>query len=161
MMMKNTYELNKLGSVKQNDKGFYIEIDPKYQKALTNIEGFSHLNVVWWANESDQADYRQVLVTKKPYTKGPDELGIFATRSPYRPNPICVSIVQVLGIDDNKIYVPYIDAFVDTPVVDIKPYHNCTDKLREVSVPNWCAHWPSSYEASATFDWSAEFEFES
>lgn len=159
--MNKSIELKTLGSVQSNKRGFFIEIDSKYQKALTNIEGFSHLIVIWWANESDTEEYREAIISKKPYTKGPDKLGIFATRSPFRPNPICISIVQVLGIEDNKIYVPYIDAFVNTPVVDIKPYHNCTDKLTHVEVPNWCSHWPSCYEDSATFDWESEFTFKS
>ncbi len=69
--------------------------------------------------------------------------------------------MYIVSTWENKIYVPYIDAFVDTPIVDIKPYHTCTDKVAGVSVPKWCEHWPSSYEDSGTFDWSAEFEFES
>jgi len=156
--MTKKYEVKALGSVKQDEKGFFIEIDKEYQKALLNIDGFSHLNVFWWATEFDDETYRSYNVSEKPYKKGPDQLGMFATRSPIRPNPICLSIVQVLFIDDNKIYVPYIDAYVDTPIIDIKPYHVCTDKVEKAQVPKWCAHWPKCYEDSGQFDWESEFE---
>ena len=156
--MTKTYEVKTLGSVKQDEKGFFLEIDKEYQKALLNIEGFSHLNVLWWATEFDDETYRSFTVSKKPYKKGPDQLGMFATRSPIRPNPICLSIVQVLFIEENKVYVPYIDAYVDTPIIDIKPYHMCTDKLEQAQVPKWCQHWPKCYEDSGQFDWESEFE---
>lgn len=156
--MTKKYEVKALGSVKQDEKGFFIEIDKEYQKALLNIDGFSHLNVFWWATEFDDETYRSYTISEKPYKKGPDQLGMFATRSPIRPNPICLSIVQVLFIEENKVYVPYIDAYIDTPIIDIKPYHVCTDKLENAQVPKWCQHWPKCYEDSGQFDWESEFE---
>lgn len=86
-------------------------------------------------------------------------MGVFATRSPVRPNPIAISPVPVMGIDEDHgmIYIPYIDAEDATPIVDLKPYHPCIDRIKDVQVPAWCSHWPQSYEESASFDWSAEF----
>ncbi len=55
------------------------------------------------------------------------------------------------------IYVAYIDAEEGTPIIDIKPYHPATDRIRDVQVPEWCDHWPKWYEDSAEFDWQAEF----
>lgn len=98
----------------------------------------------------------------KPYRKGPRTLGIFATRSPLRPNPIALTAVAVLGLDPEagRIDIPYIDAEEGTPVLDIKPYHPSVDRVREVTVPAWCNHWPRWYGDSGAFDWEAESESE-
>jgi len=97
---------------------------------------------------------------QKPYRKGPDLLGIFSTRSPMRPNPIALSVAAVVGVDMEQglIRLAYIDAEDGTPVLDIKPYLPCSDRVSRVQTPGWCSHWPQSMEGSATFDWPAEFE---
>jgi tRNA (Thr-GGU) A37 N-methylase len=68
-------------------------------------------------------------------------------------------MVQVLALDAGAgiIRVPFIDAEDGTPILDLKPYHPCADRIRNVSVPQWCSHWPQWYEDSAHFDWQAEF----
>jgi len=88
-------------------------------------------------------------------------IGIFATRSPVRPNPIALSAVPVLGIDTAAgiIRVPFIDADDHTPVLDIKPYLPATERVRDVNVPAWSSHWPQWYEDNRGFDWAAEFTF--
>ncbi|MFP3155243.1 TrmO family methyltransferase [Lachnospiraceae bacterium ZAX-1] len=106
----------------------------------------------------DSKEMREILTMDKPYKSAPDTLGIFATRSPIRPNPIAVSIVNVLNIDDvnGAITVAYIDADTDSPILDIKPYTPNADKVENPIVSNWCAHWPKNLEESATFDWLGE-----
>lgn len=101
------------------------------------------------------------MTTIKPYKQGPEELGMFATRSPLRPNPIALSTIQVISLDEQTgvIEVGYIDADNDTPLLDIKPYLPCEDIVCNVETPSWCAHWPSSTEASATYDWEKEINF--
>ncbi len=154
------YQINSIGTVQADEQGFYIEVDKRYQAALKEVHGFSHIHLLWWAHLADTKEARSITVTPKPYKNAPDEIGIFATRSPLRPNPIADTIVFVIRIDDNKIRIPYVDAEVGTPIVDIKPYHPCTDRVRNVSVPEWCSHWPQYYEDSAHFDWESEFVYE-
>ena len=127
---------------------------------MTNINGFSHLDIVWWGSLYDNQEARKILITEKPYKKGPDKLGIFATRSPVRPNPILITTIYVTKIDFEKgiIYTPYIDAEPGTPVLDIKPYHK-SSRIKNLNVPDWCKHWPEWYEDSANFDWENEFNF--
>ena len=98
---------------------------------------------------------------EKPYIKGPDALGVFATRSPMRPNPIAVSSVGIAYVDEAAATVGlyYIDALPESPVLDLKPYTPSVDRVESPSVPEWCAHWPRSYEESGDFDWEAEFNF--
>lgn len=157
----NTFSCNKIGEICSAEDGFAITISPEYKEGLTGLEGFSWVSIVWWAHQLDGPEYRKMVTTNKPYKKGPDTLGLFATRSPIRPNPIAVTPIYVLKIDMEAgvIYTPYIDAEVGTPVLDIKPYHGCTDVVSTISVPEWCAGWPKSIEESAHFNWDEVFNF--
>lgn len=158
-MSEKEYTLSPIGQVKAGPDGFALEIAPEYRPALAGLDGFSHVQVLWWSHYLDRPEHRSVLEAEQPYRNAPDRLGIFATRSPLRPNPICLSVAPVLNVDVEQglVIVPWIDAEHGTPVVDIKPYHPSSDRIRDVRMPAWCAHWPQWYEESATFDWEAEF----
>ena len=153
-------KIEPIGTVHVEKGVFSIQLDKKYLPALTNIDGFSHLQVVWWGNLYDAPNYRSMLTADKPYKKGPDKIGVFATRSPVRPNPVLITIIAVQAIDFEKgvIFTPYIDAEDGTPILDIKPYHG-DERVKDCKFPAWCNHWPKWYEDSATFDWGAEFNF--
>ena len=158
--MKTKINIQPIGSIQSQNELFCIKLDARYAPALTNIEGFSHLQVIWWGNLFDTPDHRAVLVGNKPYKTGPDKLGIFATRSPVRPNPILIDTIFVQQVDakNGLIYTPYIEAEPGTPVLDIKPYHKC-ERVRDCAVPDWCSHWPEYYEDSANFNWQNEFNY--
>lgn len=153
-------ELKIIGKV-NNEDGFTIIIKEQIKEALEGLDGFSHLVVLWWADQVDDPEFRNILTTEKPYKNGPDNIGILATRSPLRPNPICMSIIDVQSIDYEKgiIYTSYIDADEGTSVLDIKPYYPCSDIVRDVGLPNWCDDLPRCIEDSADFDWSNHFNF--
>ncbi len=158
--MKKTIQIKPIGVVNTANHVFSIQLDKEFLPALTNIEGFSHLQIIWWGHLYDNPQYRANIISKKPYTKGPDKIGVFATLSPVRPNPILITTIAVQNIDYEKgiIYTPYVDAESGTLVLDIKPYH-LSERVKECKVPQWCGHWPESYENSATFDWQNEFNF--
>ena len=88
-------------------------------------------------------------------------MGIFATRSPQRPNPIALSVAEILYIDHEAgvIYIAYADARQGSPVLDLKPYTPSLDRVEHPQVPDWCGHWPRSLEESGDFDWENEFNF--
>lgn len=153
--------INKIGTVGRDEKGFYVMLEKSYVEALKGIEGFSHLHVLWWADKLDLEEYRQILTTQKPYKPGPEELGMFATRSPLRPNLICTTLISVADLDLEKglIRTYYIDAEEGTPVLDIKPYLPCSDRPEVYSVPEWSAMLPDSIEESASYDWESYFNF--
>jgi tRNA (Thr-GGU) A37 N-methylase len=104
---------------------------------------------------------RKTIVCNKPYKKGPEVLGIFATRSDYRPNPLGLTVCQVNKVDVKKgvIELCFIDAEDSSPVIDIKPYHPGVERVKKVSTPQWCSHWPQWYEDMGNFDWAGEFNF--
>jgi tRNA-Thr(GGU) m(6)t(6)A37 methyltransferase TsaA len=93
-----------------------IEVVPEYELGLTDIEGFSHLYVIW---VFDRSDGWELLGTPPCDTK---PHGVFATRSPYRPNRIGLTVVKLVGRDGPKLQVVGLDMLDGTPVLDIKPY---------------------------------------
>jgi tRNA-Thr(GGU) m(6)t(6)A37 methyltransferase TsaA len=158
-MSEQAYQITPIGTIHAGESGCYLEIAPPYRAALRGLDGFSHLQVLWWCHLCDDLDLRGIMEWDQPYRHGPRMLGIFATRSPLRPNPIALTAVAVTRLDPDagRIDIPYIDAEDGTPILDIKPYHPSADRVRNVTVPAWCSHWPRWYEDSAAFDWAAEF----
>ena len=159
--MSSEIKLNPIGSIEVEEGRFYLSIKENYRKALKEIEGFSHINIIWWGNQSDSPEHRDTLLVKKPYKKSPDTVGIFATRSEIRPNPVLITTAAVISVDLEKgiIELPWIDAEKDSPVIDIKPYQPCSDRVKDVELPGWCSEWPQWYEDSAAFDWDSVFNF--
>ncbi|HQC33165.1 MAG TPA: tRNA (N6-threonylcarbamoyladenosine(37)-N6)-methyltransferase TrmO [Methanoculleus sp.] len=100
-----------------------IVIDDHYLPALFRVEEKKHLFVLCWFDRAD----RTALRATPPHN--PVEHGVFATRSPNRPNPISLSLVDVIDITGNTIRVRGLEALVGTPVLDIKPYS------REIDCP--------------------------
>lgn len=93
-----------------------IEILPEYELGLTDIEGFSHLYVIWVFDRSDGCE----LLGTPPTDTKPH--GVFATRSPRRPNPIGLTVLKLVGRDGPKLQVVGVDMLNGTPILDIKPY---------------------------------------
>lgn len=155
------FTLNPIGSVRCGEDGFAIHIDPAYREALTGLDGFDWIQTIWWFDGCDNAQSRAKRVLDKPYVNGPDKMGVFATRSPERPNPIAVTAAYVTGIDRENgiIHIAWTDARDGSPVLDIKPYTPAADRVAQPAVPAWCAHWPGSVEESGEFDWAGEFSF--
>ncbi|MBT7191839.1 MAG: hypothetical protein HN916_16815 [Anaerolineae bacterium] len=85
----SVYELRPIGYVHASDaEGSYIlEIDEAYRPALKEMEQFSHVMIFWWADKMDSKDKRNIMTTELPYAPGV-EVGVFACRSEYRPNPL-------------------------------------------------------------------------
>lgn len=146
-MKKQTFEISPIGVVHANGEKFSLEMDPAYRSGLREMDQFGHVLVFWWATEMDDEKNRKTLVTSLPYADN-QEAGVFACRSEYRPNPIAVTVCQILhmDMDTGMITVPYIDAFDGTPIVDLKPYFPVSERIREFKVPQWVENWPEWYE---------------
>lgn len=153
--------LSPIGYIQSGKDGFVLNIKEDFREALSGLQGFSHINVLWWSHLADSQKTRAMLTCEKPYINSPEQLGVFATRSPIRPNPVCLSVAQIISVNETRgeIVLAYIDAEDGTPIIDLKPYLPCTDRVRDVTTPEWNCHWPACYEDSAQFDWEAEFVF--
>lgn len=116
-----TYTMQPIGWVRKSGGKTFIEIDKRYQAALLGVDRLKSLQVLWWFDRNDTPEKRAVL---QVHPRGdPDNplRGVFATRSPYRPNLIALTEVDVIAVRDNVIEIDGIDAFADTPVLDLKP----------------------------------------
>ena len=155
--METRFQIEAIGAVRIGEQGSRIKVDRLYLPALTHLQGFSHLQILWWAHLTDSPQDRDTLIAEKLFKNGPDRLGIFATRAPARPNPIMVSTIKVTGIDFEKgiIQTPFIDADDGTPVLDIKPYFPM-ERVQDPAVPAWCRHWPTWLEETMALEWQDE-----
>ena len=112
-----------------------IVIDSKLTEALDGLDGFSHIIVLYWLH---QAASGKVLL--KVHPRGKQELpltGLFATRSPNRPNPVGKATVRLLQRQGNILKVKGLDAIDGTPVIDVKPYIPGYDSVDDARVPQW------------------------
>lgn len=157
----NKIKVIPIGEIKNENRDVAVKLDEKYAAALKGLEGYSHIQIIWWMDGCDNETDRSMLIQTKPYKNGPDELGVFALRSPERPNPIGVSNAQITYIDmsNGKIGLTYVDANDGSAVLDIKPYTPSIDRVENPITPDWCSHWPKSLEESGVFDWAKEFNF--
>lgn len=93
-----------------------------FQPGLASLEGFSHLILLYWMHEATDAD----LVFTPPFD--PQPRGVFATRAPFRPNPVALSVVAFEGFDGpGRLKVRHLDCISGTALLDIKPYLPTTD----------------------------------
>ena len=107
-----------------------VEIDPAYAAGLKDIEGFSYL---WLLVHMHAANSVTLQVST---VRGEPPLGVFATRGPFRPNPIGLSLVRLVRVEGNVLHIEDIDLLDGTPVLDIKPYVPLLDQ-REGVLSGW------------------------
>jgi len=110
----------------KHDAEGVIEILSEFEEGLLDVEGFSHLFVIWTFHRAEGFS----LLGRPPTDDRPH--GVFATRSPRRPNPIGLTVVELLGREGTRLHVRGIDMLDGTPILDIKPYLSSvpSDKLK-------------------------------
>ncbi|HUS69972.1 MAG TPA: tRNA (N6-threonylcarbamoyladenosine(37)-N6)-methyltransferase TrmO [Anaerolineae bacterium] len=112
-----------------------IVLDGQWAEGLRGLEEFSHLVVIFWLDRPGEIE---VPLRVHPEAKEDMPLvGLFATRTPLRPNPIGLTSVELLSVEGTTLRVRGLDAFDGTPVLDIKPYLIRGDLKPEASVPGW------------------------
>lgn len=107
-----------------------VEIFEAYRRGLKDLDGFSHVILLWHLDRVSSF-HLEAVPPKQTEAKG-----VFATRSPHRPNPIGLSVVELDRIEDGILYVERVDMLDGTPLLDIKPYIPASD-----SVPNARPGW--------------------
>ncbi|MCD6187366.1 MAG: tRNA (N6-threonylcarbamoyladenosine(37)-N6)-methyltransferase TrmO [Desulfuromusa sp.] len=108
----------------------YVIVDEEYAAGLQDLDGFSHIYLLYSFHEAKRVELR-VTPFMDEQTRG-----VFATRSPLRPNHIGISIVKLIRVEGNKLFVGGIDVLDKTPLLDIKPYIENFDVVQE-SVSGW------------------------
>ena len=107
-----------------------VEIFPEYRQGLADLEGFSHIILIYLFHLA-----KAFQLKVKPFLDG-ELRGLFATRAPARPNPVGISVVRLVRINDEVLYIKDIDVVDKTPLLDIKPYIPEFD-IRKVDRTGW------------------------
>jgi tRNA-Thr(GGU) m(6)t(6)A37 methyltransferase TsaA len=120
--------------VKDKTRTSQIVIDGRFSEAIEGMDGFSHIFVLFWLNQV--SGQPKIL---KVHPRGREDLpllGVFATRTKLRPNPIGLTLVELLEVKGNALFVRGLDAFDETPVLDLKPF-DFWDMAENARVPEW------------------------
>ena len=122
-----------VGYVGKRDGETFIEILPEFREAMEGLQKGDWIKLILWFHESEGP--RRKILKVHPHGNPKNPLtGVFATRSPYRPNPIALYTVRIHRISDGKLYIDWIDAKNGTPVVDIKIFVERYDCPKEVPI---------------------------
>jgi tRNA-Thr(GGU) m(6)t(6)A37 methyltransferase TsaA len=127
--------LSKGENVKDRNLVSEIVVQKRLTKALEELEGFSHVYVLFYMHEIPVEETKTLKVHPKGRTDLP-LVGVFATRSAYRPNPIGLTLVQLIKRKENVLVVKGLDALDGTPVLDVKPFDSW-DMALDARVPEW------------------------
>ena len=116
-----TYTVSPIGWIRKSGGKTFIVIEKRYQPALLGVDELKSLWVFYWFDRNDSPEKRAILQVHPRGDSSRPLRGVFATRSPFRPNLIAQTEVSVLAVRDNVIEIDGIDAYADTPVLDLKP----------------------------------------
>jgi tRNA (adenine37-N6)-methyltransferase len=130
-----SFSVHVIGQVQKKDGRNTIVLDKKYQKGLLGLDQFSHVYVIWWFDKNDTPQQRAILQVHPKGDRSKPLAGVFATRAPFRPNLIALSLCKIVAIKDNIVEVEKIDAFEGTPVLDLKPFAPGIDSPSDAKGP--------------------------
>jgi len=138
-------ELRFIGVVeKAGEEEARVRIFPEYCAGLRGVEGFSHVIILYWMHLRDSEENRRTLLVFPRKHAVNVETGVFACRSPSRPNPIGLCVVELLRVEGCVLTVKGLDALEGSPIVDVKPYLPRADLVPNPRVPEWTEHGPST-----------------
>lgn len=121
-----------------------VRIYQKFCSGLKEIEAFSHIIILYWFSLRDKEDERSTLqVIPKRHTTAV-QVGVFACRSPSRPNPVGLCVAELTKIEKCTLHVKGLDALKGSPIIDVKPYIPKADSVPDAEVPEWTSHGPST-----------------
>lgn len=136
--LNRSFILYPVGIVKKTCESVELRIFAEYVDALNGLQDFSHIFVLYWFDNNDTPEKRSTL---QVYPRGNKEnplTGVFACRSPVRPNLIALSLCRALSVEDGVVHIDKIDAFDGSPILDIKPYIPSIDDITKgTRTPNW------------------------
>ena len=114
------YTLHPIGKIVKEKNKTLIVLENKYQSGLLGLDQLSQVTVIYWFDQNDTPEKRSILQVRPRGDKRNPIRGVFATHSPVRPNLIAISRCKILSVRDNIVEIDDIDAFPDSPVLDLK-----------------------------------------
>jgi tRNA-Thr(GGU) m(6)t(6)A37 methyltransferase TsaA len=130
-------DLKPIGRVARAGKPARLELRPELAPALEGLEAFSHVWVFYWFHQNDRPETRATLKVHPRGNPAYPLTGVFANRSPARPNLIGLAACRLLSIRGTTLEVEGLDAWEDSPILDLKPYIPGIDAVPEARVPEW------------------------
>lgn len=130
---------------RDNPATSFVDISPQFAEGLLNIERATHAIILYWFDRSDRT------ALQRRVRPGEITRGVFASRSPNRPNPVAFSVVRIVGRNGNRLQVSGLDCLDGTPIIDIKPYVPEDDCVPQARI-GWecgCSTAPSVEKAGA------------
>ena len=128
--------LKPVGWVHKESGRTTLVLNKELEPALLGLDGYSHVWVLWWFDRNDTPEKRSTLQVHPRGNPNNPLTGVFACRAPVRPNLIALTLCRVLAVRDNVVEVETIDAFANTPILDLKPYIPGYDTAK-ASIPDW------------------------
>jgi tRNA-Thr(GGU) m(6)t(6)A37 methyltransferase TsaA len=139
-LVEDVFKVVPIGVVESVNELARIKVFPGYCDGIYRLEEFSHLIVLYWFHERDNENERSVLRVVPKRHQAREEVGVFASRSPSRPNPIGLCVVRLVKVEGCVLVVEGLDAFEGSPVIDIKPYLPRADFVSDAKVSEWTSH---------------------
>jgi tRNA-Thr(GGU) m(6)t(6)A37 methyltransferase TsaA len=140
--MNEKGELKFIGIVESSGELSKVRIFPEFCVGLQGLNSFSHIIILYWIHLRDREDERRVLRVIPKKHPGAPQVGVFASRSPSRPNPIGLCVVELAKVENCTLIVKGLDAFDESPIIDIKPYISRADSVPDARVPEWTLQGP-------------------
>jgi len=135
-------ELRFVGIVEDVGELSKVKIFPEFCLGLQRLNDFSHVIILYWFHLRDEENERRALTVTPKRHPGAPRVGVFASRSPSRPNPIGLCVAELVKIEECTLTVRGLDALQDSPIIDIKPYIPRADSIPNARVPEWAFHGP-------------------
>ncbi len=129
-------ELTPVGRVESGEDTCIVHVFLEYEELLDGIEAFSHILVLFWPHKLDTKSRRVRKVHPRRIKTIPKQ-GVFATRSPARPNPVLITEVQLVKREGPKLWIKGFDGLDGSPVIDIKPVTRRREYKEGFNVPDW------------------------
>ena len=114
------FTMSPIGYVRKTDDKTTIVLEKKYEPGLLGVDQLSEIWVLWWFDRNDTPQKRSILQVHPRANPDNPLTGVFATHSPVRPNLIAMSRCKIISVQENVVEIESIDAFADTPVLDLK-----------------------------------------
>ncbi len=135
-------ELRVIGVVESAGELTKVKIFPEFCVGLESLNNFSHIIILYWFHLRDNEEERRTLQVVPRRHLGAPQVGVFASRSPSRPNPIGLCVVKLIKIEECTIIVKGLDALEGSPIIDVKPYIPRADAIPEARSPDWTSRGP-------------------
>lgn len=142
--MSEEGRLRFIGVVEEAGELSMVKIFTEFCEGLHRLNVFSHIIIIYWFHLRDNEKERRTLRVVPRRHHGAQRVGVFASRSPSRPNPIGFCVAELTKIEDCVLIVRGLDAFEGSPIIDIKPYLPRADAVPNARVPEWTLRGPPS-----------------